>query len=451
MRHIHFVGIGGIGMSGLAEVLHARGFVITGSDAVESENTIMLRQKGIDVFIGHKAAHVNGADLVVYSSAVNPVTNPETQQAQQCGIPLVRRAELLAHVTRLGPSLAIAGTHGKTTTTSLCGLVLIHGGFDPTVIVGGRLHDFGGSNARIGNGQWFVVEADEYDRSFLHLTPTIAVITNVEPEHLDVYGSAEAVEEAFRAFATRVCLLGALVICGDDPGCRRVVMNLPHRVVTYGFSHGCDFRAIRISSQEHQWIWQVLRHESVLGTLHLQIPGEHNALNALAAVAVGIELGIPFEVIAQALNTFQGVVRRFQVLGQRNGVFVVDDYAHHPTEVRATLQTARQVFPMRRIVAVFQPHTYTRTRDFAAEFAQALGAADVALVTDVYPARELPIEGVSGEMIVQMFPHAAVHYVPTLEDVEHLLEQVLQPGDVLLTMGAGNIVRIAHQYLQKAN
>ncbi|GBD05622.1 UDP-N-acetylmuramate--L-alanine ligase [bacterium HR20] len=478
MKHIHFVGIGGIGMSGLAEVVHARGFSVSGSDLVASENTAALSARGIRIDLGHAAEHVRGADLVVYSSAVNPDTNPETLQARQLGIPIIRRAELLAHVTRLGKSLAIAGTHGKTTTTSLCGLVLIAGGYDPTVIVGGRLHDFGGSNARIGSGEWFVVEADEYDRSFLQLTPTVAVITNIEPEHLDVYGSFSAIEEAFEAFARNVSLLGALVVCGDDPGCQRLAARLPHRVVTYGFGQHCAICAADVHTTGSGSIVRVVRNGQPLGDLRLKIPGEHNIANALAAVAVGFELDIPFSVIADALAEFGGVIRRFHMLGEYGGVVVVDDYAHHPTEIRATLRAARQRFPERRIVAVFQPHTYTRTRDFASAFADALSQADIVMITDVYAAREAPIEGISGRTILEQQVAPAeglrssetiaavpVHpilrgdgrastgraeflYAPTLDDVKHHLGRILQPGDVLLTMGAGNIVQIAQWFCQ---
>jgi len=463
-------------MSGLAEVVHARGFSVSGSDLVASENTAALSARGIRIDLGHAAEHVRGADLVVYSSAVNPDTNPETLQARRLGIPIIRRAELLAHVTRLGKSLAIAGTHGKTTTTSLCGLVLIAGGYDPTVIVGGRLHDFGGSNARIGSGEWFVVEADEYDRSFLQLTPTVAVITNIEPEHLDVYGSFTAIEEAFEAFARNVSLLGTLIVCGDDPGCQRLAARLPHRVVTYGFGQHCAICAADVHTTGSEAIVRVVRNGQALGDLRLKIPGEHNIANALAAVAVGFELDIPFSVITDALAEFGGVIRRFQVLGDYSGVIVVDDYAHHPTEIRATLRAARQRFPERRIVAVFQPHTYTRTRDFASAFADALSHADIAMITDVYAAREAPIEGISGRTILeqQIVPaerlrssetiaavpvhprlggdemasagRAEFLYAPTLDDVKQQLGRILQPGDVLLTMGAGNIVQIAQWF-----
>ncbi len=447
MKRIHFVGIGGIGMSGLAEVVRAHRFEVSGSDAAESETTRLLRASGIPVAIGHAADHVGAADLVVYSSAVNPETNPETLEARRRGIPLVRRAELLAHVTRLGKSLAIAGTHGKTTTTSLCGRVLIEAGFDPTVIVGGRLRDFGGSNARVGMGQWFVVEADEYDRSFLQLAPTIAVITNIEAEHLDIYGSADAVEHAFYEFAQRVSLLGALIVCGDDTGCQRLARRLPHRIITYGFGQSCMLRATNLQYTDSGVSATVQWQETTLGRISLQIPGAHNILNALAAIAVGLELEVPYATIEHALAAFSGVIRRFQILGERDGVVVVDDYAHHPTEVRATLRTARERFPNRRLVAVFQPHTYTRTRDFADAFADELLRADVILVTDVYAAREKPLDGVSGQTIVERMnrPLTRVHYTPTFDQVRAVLKDVLQPGDVLITMGAGDIVRIANE------
>jgi len=451
VKRIHFVGIGGIGMSGLAEVVRARGFEVSGSDTAESDNTRLLCVRGISVAIGHAASHVDGADLVVYSSAINPETNPETLEARRRGIPLVRRAELLAHVTRLGKSLAIAGTHGKTTTTSLCGRVLIEAGFDPTVIVGGRLRDFGGSNARVGAGQWFVVEADEYDRSFLQLTPTIAVITNIEAEHLDIYGSFDAVEHAFFEFAQRVSLLGALIICGDDPGCMRLAARVPHRVVTYGFGQGCMVRATDLRYTDTGVVATVLWHGNTLGPLTMHIPGAHNVANALAAVAVGLELDVPYATIHQALKTFRGVIRRFQILGQYRGATVVDDYAHHPTEVRATLRTARERFPGRRIIVVFQPHTYTRTRDFADAFADELAQADLAIVTDVYAAREAPLDGISGETILVRLQHrhSRAFFAPTRADVCRLLDQVLRPGDVLITMGAGDIVRLAHDLIEQ--
>lgn len=444
VRHVHFVGIGGIGMSGLAEILLQQGFCVSGSDLVASENTEYLERKGARIFYGHDAAHIEGADVVVYSSAVNPAENPETRAAQERGIPVLRRAEMLAEIARLKYCLAIAGTHGKTTTTSLCGLMLIRAGMDPTVIVGGRLRGLGGSNARLGQGEWIVVEADEYDRSFLCLLPTIAVITNVEEEHLDIYADRQQVLDAFVHFANNVPFYGMVALCIDDPGVKEVLPRLSRKVRTYGLSPQSDVRARRIRLHERSSQFEVYADGELLGELRLSVPGMHNVRNALAAVLVGMQLQIPFDTIRAALEEFTGVYRRFEIVGERGGVLFVDDYAHHPTEVRATLQAARQGWD-RRIVCVFQPHTYTRTRDFADEFGKAFDEADVLIVTDVYPAREQPIPGVDGELIARAARrsgHRQVYYAPTLEQVAELLPTLLRPGDMLLTLGAGNVGKL---------
>ncbi|GBD07431.1 UDP-N-acetylmuramate--L-alanine ligase [bacterium HR21] len=444
VRHIHFVGIGGIGMSGLAEILLQQGFRISGSDLLESDNTESLKRKGAVIYYGHDAAHIEGADVVVYSSAVDPRTNPETQAASERGIPLLRRAEMLAEVARLKYCLAIAGTHGKTTTTSLCGLVLIRGGLDPTVIVGGRLRGLGGSNARLGRGEWIVVEADEYDRSFLSLLPTIAVVTNIEEEHLDVYADRQDILEAFTRFANSVPFYGLVVVCVDDDGVKELLPRLSRKVRTYGLSPQSDVRARRVRLAERSARFEVFADGEFLGEIALRVPGVHNVRNALAAVVVGRELGIPFETVREALEEFTGVYRRFEIIGEHAGVLFVDDYAHHPTEVRATLQAARQGWD-RRLVCVFQPHTYTRTRDFAPEFGKAFEEADILVVTDVYPAREEPIPGVTGELIAQAARrsgHRAVYYAPTLEEAASVVSSLLQPGDMLLTLGAGSISKL---------
>lgn len=444
VRHIHFVGIGGIGMSGLAEILLQQGFRISGSDLLASENTEHLERKGAIIYYGHDAAHIEGADVVVYSSAVDPRTNPETQAASERGIPVLRRAEMLAEVARLKYCLAIAGTHGKTTTTSLCGLVLIRGGLDPTVIVGGRLRGLGGSNARLGRGQWIVVEADEYDRSFLSLLPTIAVVTNIEEEHLDIYADRQDILEAFTRFANSVPFYGLVVACVDDDGVKELLPRLSRKVRTYGLSPQSDVRARRVRLAERSASFEVFAEGELLGTVTLRVPGLHNVRNALAAILVGLQLGIPFETIREALEEFTGVYRRFEIVGERDGVLFVDDYAHHPTEVRTTLQAARHGWD-RRLVCVFQPHTYTRTRDFAGEFGKAFEEADVLIVTDVYPAREEPIPGVTGELIAQAARrsgHRAVYYAPTLEEAAHVASSLLQPGDMLLTLGAGSIYKL---------
>ncbi|MDW8225566.1 MAG: UDP-N-acetylmuramate--L-alanine ligase [Bacteroidota bacterium] len=444
VRHIHFVGIGGIGMSGLAEILLQQGFVVSGSDLMASENTVYLENKGARIYYGHDATHIEGAEVVVYSSAVDPRENPETRAAQERGIPVLRRAEMLAEVSRLKYCLAIAGTHGKTTTTSLCGLVLIRAGLDPTVIVGGRLRGLGGSNARLGHGGWIVVEADEYDRSFLCLLPTIAVVSTVEEEHLDIYNDWQDLLESFARFANNVPFYGLVIACVDDDGVKELLPRLSRKVRTYGLSPQSDVRGRRVQLAERSAQFEVFADREFLGTVTLRVPGIHNVRNALAAIAVGQELGIPFGIIQQALEEFSGVYRRFEIVGEQDGVLLVDDYAHHPTEVRATLQAARQGWD-RRLVCVFQPHTYTRTRDFAAEFGKAFEEADILIVTDVYAAREQPIPGVSGELIAQAARrsgHRAVYYAPSLEEAAVLVGTLLSPGDMLLTMGAGNVYKL---------
>lgn len=444
VRHIHFVGIGGIGMSGLAEILLQQGFRVSGSDLVASENTEYLEQKGALIFYGHDAAHIEGAEVVVYSSAVNPQENPETVAAAERGIPVLRRAEMLAEVARLKYCLAIAGTHGKTTTTSLVGLLLIRAGFDPTVIVGGRLRGLGGSNARLGRGEWIVVEADEYDRSFLYLLPTIAVVTSIEEEHLDIYTDRHDILDAFARFANNVPFYGLVVACIDESGVKDLLPRLSRKVRTYGLSPQSDVRGRRVRLHERSAQFEVSIGGEWIGAVTLRIPGLHNVRNALGAIAVGWELGIPFETIRQALEEFTGVYRRFEIVGEQEGVLFVDDYAHHPTEVRATLHAARHGWD-RRLVCVFQPHTYTRTRDFANEFGKAFDEADVLIVTDVYPAREQPLPGVTGELVAQAARrsgHRAVYYVQTLEEAAEVASLLLQPGDMLLTLGAGNISKL---------
>lgn len=438
-------------MSGIAEILLSQGFRVSGSDMAQSDNTDYLKTLGAEIHIGHKAENITGAEVVVYSSAVKPDHNPETVAAMQLKIPVIRRAEMLAEVARLNYCLAVAGTHGKTTTTSLCGLVLMHAGIDPTVIVGGRLRGLGGSNARLGKGKWTVVEADEYDRSFLQLLPTIAVVTNIEAEHLDIYRDIEDIKATFRQFLSEVPFYGAVVLCLDDPGVREILHEINKKVVTYGFSPHCDVRAVETSYHERSSISTIFAFGRELGELRLNIPGQHNVKNALAAVAVGLQLGIDFSVIAAALADFNGVLRRFEILGESAGAMVVDDYAHHHTEVRATLSAARNGWK-RRIVCVFQPHTFTRTRDFVKEFGQSFDDADVLVVTDVYPSREQPIEGVTGELIAQAarnYGHKNVYYVPDKSQILAQLETILQPGDLLLTLGAGDVNKVAAAWMKK--
>ena len=450
IQRIHFVGIGGIGMSGIAEILLDQGFTVSGSDLQQSEVTHHLAALGAKIFEGHKAEHIEGAEAVVYSSAVRIHENPETQEAQRRKIPIIRRAEMLAEVTRLKYCLAIAGTHGKTTTTSMCGLMLMKGGLDPTVIVGGKLSGLGGTNARLGRGEWTVVEADEYDRSFLQLLPTVAVITNVEAEHLDIYADFDDIKRTFAQFANKTPFYGLVAVCLDNPGVMEVLPAINKKVVTYGLSPQCDARAVQITHKERSSTFTLLHKGQDLGLFTVHIPGLHNVRNALAAIAVSLELGVAAEDIRTALNDFSGVYRRFEIKGEKRGVMVIDDYAHHPSEVSATLQAARSGWHDRRIVCVFQPHTYTRTRDFCADFGKSFGDADCLLVADVYPAREEPIEGVSGSIVAEaarQYGHRDVRYVPDKRDIPAALAALVREGDIVLTLGAGDIWKFGAEFL----
>ncbi len=438
-------------MSGIAEILLlATPLEISGCDLVRSDVTERLEKLGARIAVGHDPEHVNDADLLVISSAVSE-SNPEVAAARAKGIPVIRRAEMLGEIMRLKQGVAVAGTHGKTTTTSLTGMVLTEAGFDPTIVVGGQVRILG-TNARLGKGDYLVAEADEYDRSFLELTPVVAVITNVEADHLDTYRDLADILEAFATFANRVPFFGAVVACLDDPGVRRLLPEVKKRVVTYGESPEARLTARSVSLEASSTGFEVWdAEEGRLGSVRLRLPGRHNVANALAAIAVGRELLVPFESIARALASFTGVVRRFELKGEREGVRVVDDYAHHPTEIRATLSAARQVYPQRRLVALFQPHLFSRTRDFAAEFGKALCGADVSIVLDVYPSRERPIPGVTGELVadaVRLAGGATVTYVPDRAGVINCLEQTLGAGDLLLTLGAGDVVRFGEEYLK---
>jgi UDP-N-acetylmuramate--alanine ligase len=440
-------------MSGIAELLLlATPLEISGCDLARSENTNRLEKLGAKILTGHDPSHVEQADLLVISSAVAE-SNAEVSAARERGVPVIRRAEMLGEIMRLKQGIAVAGTHGKTTTTSLAGMVLTEAGFDPTIVVGGQVHILG-TNARLGKGDYLVAEADEYDRSFLELTPVVAVITNVEADHLDTYRDLADILDAFAAFANRVPFYGSVVVCADDPGARGLIPRIKRRVVTYGESAEASLsaREVRLEASGTTFeVWEAGTQR--LGTVRLRLPGRHNVQNALAAVAVGRELLVPFESIARALEAFTGVVRRFERKGERDGVLVVDDYAHHPTEIDATLAAARQVYPDRRIVALFQPHLYSRTRDFAAQFGQALSAADASVVMDVYPSREKAIPGVTGQLVADAVSFAGagrgVTYVPEKKDVVEILERCLNPGDLLVTMGAGDVVKFGEEYLRR--
>jgi UDP-N-acetylmuramate--alanine ligase len=450
IKKIHFVGIGGIGMSGIAEILLDQGFTVTGSDRAASENTDRMKELGAGVFIGHEAKNVSpDVDALVYSSAVAP-DNPELQEAQRRKIPVIRRAEMLAEVMRLKYGIGIAGTHGKTTTTSMVGLILIEGGVDPTVIVGGRLRGLAGSNARLGKGQFIVVEADEFDRSFLSITPTIAVLTTLETDHLDCYRDLEDIKSAFIQFASKGPFYGFVVLCLDEPALQDIMPKLKKKIITYGLNGQADLQAVDIAHRQNVTRFVVLYGGKELGDVELQIPGKHNVQNALAAIAVGLEVGIPFAKVKAGIEKFTGVFRRWELKAEVGGVTVIDDYAHHPTEIRATLAGAKAGW-RRRVICVFQPHLYSRTRDFYDEFGRAFFNADVLVLTDVYPAREEPIQGVSGELIVNAareFGHKNVTYVPDKKDIPAYLLKIKRPGDIIITMGAGDIWKFGEEFIK---
>ncbi|MGH7393239.1 MAG: UDP-N-acetylmuramate--L-alanine ligase [Candidatus Rokuibacteriota bacterium] len=447
-RQIHFVGIGGSGMSGIAEILITLGYRVTGSDQRRSDAVERLEQLGAKVHVGHAAEHVEGAHVVVYSSAVSP-DNVEVQAARQRGVPVIPRAEMLAELMRLKYGIAVAGTHGKTTTTSMVGAVLAEGRLDPTIVVGGRVTGLG-ANARLGQGEFLVAEADESDGSFLKLAPTIAVVTTIDAEHLDHYGSLDAVREAFVAFVNKVPFYGAAVLCLDQPNIQLLMPRIEKRVITYGLEANADLVARRIHASGLTSRFEVSRRGTPLGECTLPVPGRHNVLNALAAVGVGLDLDVPFATIQRALAGFAGVQRRFQVRGRAGDVMVVDDYGHHPAEIRATLAAAKAGFDA-RVVCVFQPHRYTRTLHLRQEFLTAFNQADVLLVMDVYAAGEPPIPGVSASALaegIRAHGHREVTYVGADKAgvVEHLV-QITRPGDLVLTLGAGDVYQVGAELL----
>jgi UDP-N-acetylmuramate--alanine ligase len=442
-RRIHFVGVGGIGMSGIAELLVNLGYEVSGSDAKPSDVTERLARLGVRVFRGHDAAHVGHADVVVISSAIGE-TNVEVREAIRRHVPVIPRAEMLAELMRLRYGIAIAGAHGKTTTTSMVALVLERAGLDPTAVIGGRLSAFG-SNARLGRGDYMVAEADESDRSFLKLTPSIAVVTNIDREHMETYGTREALDQAFVDFANKVPFYGAVVACVDDAAVRAIVPRLTRRVITYGLEDGdVSGRGMALEAFRSQctvWHRQADGGRVELGTLRLRVPGRHNLLNAVGAVAVGLEVGVPYGRIADALEEFGGAERRFQLRGEAQGVMVVDDYGHHPTEIAAVVAAARAGLD-RRVVVVFQPHRYTRTRDLMQEFGTALGTADEVVLTDIYSAGEPPIEGITIEALAAVVRQASrkpVHLVKSVEDLPRAVADLARPNDLVITLGAGSI------------
>jgi UDP-N-acetylmuramate--alanine ligase len=449
-QRLHFTGIGGIGMSGIAEVLLNLGYEISGSDLRSSPITERLAALGAKVYEGHEASHVAGAKVVVVSSAVES-SNPEVAEARRLQIPVIPRGELLAELMRLKFGIAIAGSHGKTTTTSMTASVLSQAGRDPTVVVGGRVNAMGGTNARVGKSDFLVVESDESDGSFLKLAPIVAVVTNIDREHLDHYASIDEIRDAFCDFVNKVPFYGAAILCLDDENVQQILPRVTRRVITYGTSPQANLSVEDSSSGAAGSEFRLQYRGRDLGCFRLSVPGAHNVLNATAAVAVGLELEIPLDAIRAGLAGFTGVDRRFQVRGEARGVTVVDDYGHHPTEIRATLAAAR-LGASRRILALFQPHRYTRTYHLMDEFAKSFHQADYVFVLDIYAASEPPIEGVTAAALVERlraFGHRAAEYAGSLDRGVEAVLAVVEPGDMVLTLGAGNVWQAGDKILEK--
>ncbi|MBC7899290.1 MAG: UDP-N-acetylmuramate--L-alanine ligase [Saprospiraceae bacterium] len=453
VKRIHFIGIGGIGMSGIAEVLCNLGFVISGSDLKKSKNTDRLEKLfNIRIEEGHAAENVGDAQVVVYSSAVTP-DNPEVVIAKEKGIPVIPRAEMLAELMVLKPyAVAISGTHGKTSTTSMVATVLGHAGIDPTTVVGGVVETLG-SNSKLGQSDWFVTEADESDRSFLMLYPTIAVVTNIDKEHMESYKGMDDVVQCFTDFVNKVPFFGAAVICLDDPNVQLIIPNIKRRRVTYGLTAQADISAHNIQYNDtFGSTFTVWKGDQVLGEISLPVPGKHNVYNALAATTVALEMEVPFEKIAEAFVGFKNANRRFQFKGEARGITVIDDYGHHPTEILATLAAAKNSSGGRRTVVVFQPHRFSRTNELMDEFALAFNNADVVYVLDIYAASEKPIEGITAEVLtenIRKYGHKNVNYIGDIETAAQKVAENLQEGDLIITLGAGSVTRLSDEILER--
>jgi UDP-N-acetylmuramate--alanine ligase len=448
-QHIYFVGIGGSGMSGIAEVLLNLGYAVWGSDLHEGDSVVRLRKLGARIRIGHQADSVDGADVVVISSAVRN-DNVEVVEARRRGIPVIPRAEMLGELMRMKYGIAIAGSHGKTSTTSMVAQVLSHSGMDPTIVIGGRLGILD-SNARLGKGELMVVEADESDGSFLKLTPTLAVVTSIDHEHLDHFGGIEGLQDAFVGFLNKVPFYGTGIVCLDEPNIQSILPRLERRVTTYGMATQADLMAANPEAKGFTSTYEAIYHGEKLGKIRLQVPGRHSIYNSLATLAVGLDLEVPFETIAQHLSEFQGADRRFQIKGAVAGITVVDDYGHHPTEIRTTLDAVRDGWDG-RVVVVFQPHRYTRVRDLREEFECSFYQADVLLITDIYPAGEAPLEGVDADSLAQgiiAHGHRNVVRVPRVEDVPVALRERVRPGDLVITLGAGDVTGVGDRLLEQ--
>ncbi len=434
---VHIVGIGGIGMSGIALVLKGQGYEVQGSDIKESSMVKKLKEKGINVFIGHRAENVHGASLVIHSSAVKP-DNVELLEARRLGIPVIPRADILSDIMRFKEGVAVAGTHGKTTTSSMIATVFHMAGLKPTILVGGRLSILGGVNAQSGDGNWLVAEADESDGTFLKLTPTISVITNIDADHIDHYGSFENLKRAFVEFANRVSFYGKVFLCGECPNVREILPEVYKRKAIYGFNEEFDLYAGEVNSMGLGSIFDVYYKQKRLGRVKLNVPGKHNVLNALAAVGVSLEAGIPFPYIAESLEAFRNASRRMELKGTVNGITFVDDYAHHPTEIKSSYEALKTSFPERRVVVLFQPHRFSRTSLLWKEFVEVLKEIDNLYICDIYPAGEKPIEGVNSRKLAE---ECGAVYGGSLQETCKAISSVLKPGDVFLSMGAGDVTK----------
>jgi UDP-N-acetylmuramate--alanine ligase len=451
IEKIHFVGIGGIGMSGIAEVLLNLGYKVSGSDLRESDTTERLRGLGGEICIGHAAENLTNVDVVVTSTAVQS-DNPEVIEAKRRMVPVIPRAEMLAELMRMKYGIAIAGTHGKTTTTSMVATVLTHAGIDPTIVIGGKLNTLG-SNAKLGQGQFLVAEADESDGSFLTLSPTIAVVTNIDADHLDFYtGGLEQIKDTFVSFINKVPFYGLAVLCQEDRNINEIIPRIKKRFMTYGLSSQADLRATHVKLEGFQTSFTAHYKGYRLGEISFNMPGAHNVLNALACTAVALELDVPFDKIQEGFAQFGGVGRRFTVKGEKNGIMVVDDYGHHPAEIRATLGAARNGWPERRLVVAFQPHRYSRTKELFNEFVTCFYDADILVLTDIYAASEQPIPGVSAERLAEetrRHGQRDVTYIADRNDLPDHLAGIVKEGDIVITLGAGNIWQAGEELVKK--
>jgi UDP-N-acetylmuramate--alanine ligase len=448
VRHVHFVGIGGIGMSGIAELLLNLGYTVSGSDIKESQVTKRIIRLGGEVFHGHRPGNIEGADVVVYSSAVPP-DNPELMEADDRNIPVISRAEMLAELMRLKYGVAVAGAHGKTTTTTMIASILTAGNLDPTVIIGGRLNIWGGSNAKLGQGDILVAESDESDGSFMALSPAIAVVTNIDLEHVDHYGSMENIRTAFVNFINKIPFYGKAILCMDNEEIQNIIPRVKKSYITYGKSAQSDIRARDTKKEGLTVDFEVIRHGSSLGRVLVGMPGDHSVLNALAAIAVGLEFDMDMGHIRKGLENLGGLERRFQVKGEKNGVILVDDYGHHPAEIIATLATAKECWPENRLVVIFQPHRYTRTRALYERFVISFNQADLLIIAPVYSAGERPIEGIDSNWLyrgIKGHGHKDVYLGSNQDDILAILSSTVRKGDTVVTLGAGDIYRVGDEF-----